>query len=37
MSFIIGVAVGLVVGWNFFPQPAFVADKVAALRAKLGL
>lgn len=36
MSFIIGVAVGLVVGWNFLPQPAFVADKVAALRAKLG-
>lgn len=37
MSFIIGVAVGLVVGWNFFPQPQYVADKVAALRAKLGL
>lgn len=37
MSFLIGVGVGLVVGWNFFPQPAFVADKVAALRAKLGL
>lgn len=36
MSFIIGVAVGLVVGWNFFPQPAFVAKKVAEIRTKLG-
>ena len=35
MSFIIGVAVGLVVGWNFFPQPAFVAEKVASIRARL--
>lgn len=36
MSFILGVAVGLVVGWNFLPQPAFVADKVAQIREKLG-
>lgn len=35
MSFIIGVGVGLIVGWNFFPQPAFVAQKVAEIRAKL--
>lgn len=37
MSFLIGTAVGLIVGWNFLPQPAFVADKVAVIRAKLGL
>lgn len=36
-DFVFGAAVGLVVGWNFLPQPAFVADKVAALKAKLGL
>lgn len=35
MSFIVGVAVGLVVGWNFFPQPAIVAEKVALIRARL--
>jgi hypothetical protein len=35
MTFIIGVAVGLVVGWNFFPQPAIVAEKVALIRSKL--
>ena len=37
MSLILGVAIGLVVGWNFFPQPVFVAEKIAAIRAKLGL
>lgn len=26
--FLLGVAVGLIVGWNFFPQPAIVKDKV---------
>ena len=35
MSFILGVAVGLLVGWNFLAQPAYVAEKVAAIRAKL--
>jgi len=35
MTFIIGVGVGLIVGWNFLPQPAIVADKVALIRAKL--
>lgn len=35
MTLIIGVAIGLIVGWNFFPQPAFVAEKVALIRNKL--
>lgn len=26
--FITGCAVGLVIGWNFLPQPKFVADLV---------
>lgn len=37
MGFILGVVVGLVVGWNFLPQPAFVADLIAKAKAKLGL
>lgn len=24
LTFILGAAVGLIVGWNFFPQPAIV-------------
>jgi hypothetical protein len=34
MSFLFGIAIGLVVGWNFLPQPAFVADAIAKLKAK---
>jgi hypothetical protein len=33
--FLIGVAVGLVIGWNFMPQPAFVKNAVDAVRSKL--
>lgn len=25
-EFVLGVAVGLVIGWNFLPQPQFVKD-----------
>lgn len=32
--FLIGLALGLVVGWNFLPQPAFVADLVSKALAK---
>jgi len=34
MAFILGVLVGLIVGWNFFPQPASIAAKIAKLRGK---
>ena len=35
MGFITGMVIGLLVGWNFFPQPKFVADWVANIKAKL--
>lgn len=28
-EFILGAIVGLIVGWNFLPQPKWVADLVA--------
>ena len=36
MGFILGVVVGLVVGWNFLKQPAVVAEWIAKIRTKLG-
>lgn len=30
----IGIAIGLVVGWNFLPQPEVVKNWIAQLRAK---
>lgn len=36
-TFVVGVVVGLIVGWNFLKQPEWVATQVAKLRAKLGL
>ena len=35
MELLIGGAVGLVIGWNFLPQPKIVADYIAALVAKI--
>lgn len=35
MTFLFGVAVGLIVGWNFLPQPVWVAEKVALVVKKL--
>jgi len=35
-SFLLGVAVGLVVGWNFLPQPEFVKDALTKIRESLG-
>ena len=37
VEFIIGVAVGLVVGWNFLPQPDWVKEKLdlASVEASL--
>lgn len=32
-GFLIGAAVGLVVGWNFLPQPQFMKDFVAKVTA----
>jgi len=31
---LIGIAIGLVVGWNFLPQPEIVKTWIAQLRAK---
>jgi hypothetical protein len=33
LGFLLGLAVGLVVGWNFFPQPA----SVSAWLVKIGV
>jgi hypothetical protein len=35
--FVLGVAIGLVVGWNFLPQPEWVKEKIDELRSKLNL
>lgn len=35
-SFLLGVAVGLVVGWNFLPQPEFVKNTLTKIRESLG-
>ena len=35
MSFILGVAVGLIVGWNFLPQPEIIKTNVEKLLAKV--
>lgn len=33
-NLLIGVAIGLVLGWNFLPQPAWVKSKLAELLDK---
>ena len=35
-SFILGLIVGLVVGWNLFPQPEFVKNAFVKFRTWLG-
>jgi len=32
--FFIGLAVGLIVGWNVLPQPKFMVDLVEKVKAK---
>jgi len=32
LTFILGAVVGLVVGWNFFPQPAVVKEWLEKLK-----
>jgi len=34
MDIIIGFALGLIVGWNFLPQPTFVKGWIDKLRGK---
>ena len=34
MDIIIGFALGLIVGWNFLPQPTFVKGWIDKLRSK---
>lgn len=36
MWFLLGLAVGLLVGWNFLAQPEWVRDYVEKVRTKLG-
>ena len=31
---LIGVAIGLVVGWNFLPQPAYIKNLLTKLTGK---
>jgi hypothetical protein len=35
IGFILGAAVGLVVGWNFLPQPSWVKRSVDSVRTKV--
>jgi hypothetical protein len=35
MEIIIGFCVGLIVGWNFIPQPQWVKDKIDKLISKI--
>jgi hypothetical protein len=35
MQFILGVVIGLVVGWNLFPQPEWVKNLYDKVRAKI--
>jgi hypothetical protein len=32
---LLGITIGLVVGWNFLPQPEIVKNWIAQLRAKV--
>lgn len=34
INLLIGVAIGLVLGWNFLPQPAWVKSKLEGLLNK---
>lgn len=36
MEFLVGLVVGLIVGWNVLPQPAFVKKIVDKVATKLG-
>ena len=33
--FLIGVAVGLIVGWNFLAQPSWVKENLDKIKAKI--
>lgn len=34
LELIIGVAIGLIVGWNFLPQPAFMQNLMSKITGK---
>lgn len=36
ITFALGAVVGLVVGWNFLPQPEWVKNAVDAVKSKFG-
>ena len=36
MSFIVGLVIGLLVGWNLLPQPQWVIDLWNKLKTKVG-
>lgn len=35
VEFLLGVAIGLIVGWNFLKQPVWVAEFVAKVKKKI--
>jgi hypothetical protein len=37
LEFVVGLAVGLVVGWNFLKQPTVVSEWVEKAKSKLDL
>ena len=32
---LVGIAIGLVIGWNFLPQPAWVKENVDKIKTKI--
>ncbi len=36
-DFLLGGVIGLLLGWNFLPQPQWILDLVAKLKAKMGM
>jgi len=37
IELLVGIIIGLVIGWNFLPQPDWVKQKIDELKAKLNL
>lgn len=35
IELLVGFAAGLIVGWNFLPQPQWVLDLIAKIKAKV--
>lgn len=35
IELLIGIAIGLIIGWNFLPQPEWIKQKLDEIRSKL--